>query len=128
MDNQAELVNKLNDQVSKMLDDINELTHKLDKLEQKAKQTQSLCKELKESKPKQRRGVVKINFAPLDSNLAFQELVFSSVEEAESELGSYHGRIAKRLAGKIKSFSFNATYKGKEGIAVVQATPHIELP
>ena len=34
MDNQAELVDKLSDQVPQMLDDINKLTKKLDDLEQ----------------------------------------------------------------------------------------------
>ena len=64
----------------------------------------------------------------INSGLKFQELVFSNVSEAESALCSSRGSIGKRLAGKIKSLSFNATYKGKEGIAVVKVTPHIELP
>lgn len=128
MDNQAELVNKLSDQVPQMLEDINNLTKKLDDLERKAKETQALCNELKQGQPKRQKGGVKISFAPLDSGLKFQELVFSNVSEAESALGSSRGSIGKRLAGKIKSLSFNATYKGKEGIAVVKVTPHIELP
>lgn len=128
MDNRAELVNKLSDQALKMLEDISKLTKKLDDLERKAKETQTLCNELKQSQPKRQKGGVKISFAPLDSGLKFQELVFSNVSEAESALGSSRGSVGKRLAGKIKSLYFNATYKGKEGIAVVKVTPHIELP
>ena len=92
MDNQAELVNKLSDQVPQMLDDINKLTKKLDDLEQKAKETQALCNELKQSQSKRQKGGVKISFAPLDSSLKFQELVFSNVSGAESALGSSQSR------------------------------------
>lgn len=132
MKNYNELTNKLDEQVSAMMKDIKELNTKLDDLESKAKQAKALCNEIHkdqmQSQHKKAKPTFKVSFAPIDSLKDVEELKFSNIEEAESALCTYHGQIGKRLRGELKSFSFNTTYKGKEGIAVIQPTPRVVLP
>ena len=132
MKNFNELTNKLDNQVSSMFNDIKELSSKLDDLESKAQQAQELCNEIHknqiQSQSKKAKPTFKVSFAPIDSLKDVEELRFSNIEEAENALCTYHGQIGKRLRGELKSFSFNTTYKGKEGIAVIQSTPRVVLP